>query len=864
MGEVYRARDTRLDRAVALKVLPPADAAASAGQFAREARAISQLNHPHICTLYDVGEAPLPGASGPPARYLVMELVDGETLAQLLTRGPLPLSRALIYAAQIADALARAHRTGIIHGDLKPANIMVTRAGVKLLDFGLATTAARADGKTWVDEDTGATNVANPGMVTGTLQYLAPEKLEGGPSTERSDIFACGAVIYEMITGRKAFEGDTPAAVIAAILRHDPPPLASARPETPAMLDHVVLTCLARDPEQRWQNAADLSRELTWISRDGLHPEPPAPSRRWRSVAVAVAAAVAIVAALAAMYARRPERRLPVARTTVLLPEGLRFPVAAALGGIGRFALSPNGRQLAFVAVDGSGNQMVWVRALDTLEPKPLPGTDGGSSPFWAPDSRTIAFFAQGQLKTVDLDGGAPLVVASPAFNATGAWFGDTILFTPAPNAPLHRVQSTGGTATPVTALDTANGDILHRSPFFLPDGRHFLYIAVAARTGGQTGPRGVFVGSLAGGEARAIADTGSTAKYAAGRLIFLRENTLVAQPFDPDRLTLSGEPRPIAEQVELTSPGSATFSVSADGTLAYQTSSGSGSQLVWFDREGHQTGIVGEAAQYGDIELSPDGRQAAVSILDPVVNTRDLWIVDLARGVRTRLTSDKAEDIAPVWSPDGTRVVFASNRSGHFDLYERAASGIGAEMPVLQNALEKYPASWSKAARALLFWTFSAGQTGLSTLMPDGDTTAKSFLGSPVNQGAFSPDGRWVMYYSGESGRSEVYVVPFPNPARRWQISTAGGSYSRWRLDGREVFYAGRNNMLTAVSVTARGDDLEVGTPRPLFEARRVGRGNFYDIAPDGEHVLLNTLREQDASATITLVQNWTAALQP
>jgi serine/threonine protein kinase len=863
MGDVYRARDTRLDRTVAIKVLSSALAAEAQARdrFEREARAISHISHPHICTLYDVGEH-----EG--LRYLVMELLEGETLAQRLERGALPIDQAIAFATQIADALDKAHRAGIVHGDLKPANVMVTRTGVKLLDFGLATQRTAAP-RTANTDATSTTIVSQPGTVLGTLQYLAPEQLEGKDADARSDIFAFGAVLYEMVTGRRAFDGHTPAGVIAAVMQHEPPPMTTLRPATPPAVAHIVSTCLAKDPDERWQHAGDLARELRWAAAvpaaGSAASAPPARARLW--MALAALFLISTIAAIAWAYRERPAPERFATRTSILLPEGLRFPSGGAVGGVSRFALSPDGRRLAFIATDAGGNQMLWVRPLDSLKATPLSGTDGASSPFWSPDSRTIAFVAQGQLKTVAADGGAPVVIADRAANTTGAWNrDDVILFTPTLYSPLYRVPAAGGMPQPVTALDKTAGDLLHRNPAFLPDGRHFLFVAAGSRDGGVVGPRAVYVGSLDRGEgSKLLIDSGTNVRYGSGHVIFVRENVLMAQPFDADRLALTGEPRPVAEQVELTGPGSAAFTVSATGVLAYQPSS-EGSQLVWFDRAGRQLSAVGEPAAYDDIELSPDGRRAAVSVRDDATNTRDLWIFDIERGVRTRFTRDPAEDVAPLWSPDGNRLAFASNRKGHYDIYRKDASGLDGETLLLGDDTEKYPISWTHDGRELLLWFFDpeSRATGLALFTPGASTKPSPFIATPASPGRLSPDGRWVAYYSAESGRNEVYVVPFPMASRKWQVSTNGGMLPRWRADGRELFYAGRDNRLMAVTVEPNGGDLQIGTPRALFEARPVGTRSFFDVARDGMRFLVNMVRGESATPSITVVQNWDAALAP
>ena len=862
MGEVYKARDTRLDRTVAVKVLKPSLAHEPdfRERFEREARAISRLNHPNICTLHDVGAA---GA----VNFLVMEYVEGETLAARLARDALPLGEALACGIQIAEALEQAHRQGIIHGDLKPGNVMLTKTGAKLLDFGLAKQlpARMPEVSDTSDTSTRALPV-NEVPLLGTLPYLTPEQLEEKPPDARTDIFAFGAVLYEAITGQRAFAGDSHAAVVAAIMRAHPRPMAEMRP-TPPALERVVATCLAKDPDERWQNAGDLARELKWIASGAFSPAGAeraprtASNRLW--IAVAVLLALSTVTLAAMLLLRRPPDA-GVYRTAILLPEGLLFPGGGPLGGVGRFALSPDGHRVAFVASDPEGNVRLWVRPLDSLTARLLPDTDGAGSPFWSPDSDRIAFVAQGQLKTIDPAGGTPLTL-TPAINATGSWnTDDVILFSPTPTSSLHAIPATGGTPRPVTTLDTASGDILHRNPFFLPDGGHFLYVAVSARSGETTAARASFVASLDSTEQpRLLMESGSLVAYSRGHLVFLRDNRLVAQPFDVNRLELTGEPRPITEQVELAGPVSSPFSVAESGLLAYLPESGPGSQLVWFDRSGQRLGALGEPADYGDIVLSPDGRRAAVSVLDGAVNTRDIWVFDIARGVRTRVTFDPSDDVTPAWSADSTQLVFASNRAGHFDIYRKAASGVGMEEVVLGDDSEKYPTAWSPDGRSLLFWTFGSEGTHVRLLnLVDRSSTA--FVGSPSNPARLSRDGRWAAYYSNESGRSEIYVVSFPKPSEKWQLSNAGGSLPQWRGDGREVVYLGRDNRLTAVQVEERGSGLDVAAPHPLFDTRPVGPRSFFDVSPDGQRFLINSRRSESLSSSITLLQNWTRLTPP
>jgi len=861
MGEVYKARDTRLDRTVAVKVLKASLAHDQEfrERFEREARVISQLNHPNICTLHDVGQE---GAID----FLVMEYVEGETLAERLAREQIPLDQAMACGIQIAEALERAHRQNIIHGDLKPGNVMLTKTGAKLLDFGLARQLPAALPQ--VSDALTRAFTMNASPVLGTLPYLAPEQLEEKRPDARTDIFALGAVLYESVTQKRAFPGDSYAAVIAAIMRSQPPSMAMIQP-TPAALDRAVAACLAKDPDERWQNAGDLARELKWIAAGGslgpvAAPVSPRPPRlRLLIAAIAVLALSTLVMAIT-MLLGRTQPATTAYRTSILLPEGLLFPGAGQLGGIGRFALSPNGRRVAFVASDPEGNVRLWVRSLDSLTAMALPDSDGAGSPFWSPDSSMVGFVAQGQLKTVDPSGGTPTTI-TPAFNVTGSWSSaNIILFTPSPASPLHAVPATGGTPRPVTTLDASLGDVLHRNAFFLPDGRHFLYVAVSARTGETTGARAVYVGSLDSNEpGRLLIDHGSSVAFSQGHLVFLRENRLVAQRFDLDRLDLTGDPTPITEQVELAGPSSTPFSVTESGALAYQPASGPGSQLVWLDRDGRRLGTLGEPADYGDIVLSPDGRRAAVSVLNAAVNTRDIWVFDISRGVRTRVTFDPSDDVAAAWSPDSSQLVFASNRAGHFDLYRKAVAGVGNDELIFQDESEKYPTAWSPDGRSVLYWTF--GSEGAQVrLLALGGTSSTGFVGPPANPVRLSGDGRWAAYSSTESGRSEVYVVAFPKPSEKWQLSNAGGSLPQWRGDGREVFYAGRDNRLMAVSIEVRGSELQVVAPQALFDVRPVGPRSFFDVMPDGQRFLVNSRRTDSLSSSITLLQNWTSLTPP
>ncbi len=877
MGEVYRARDTRLERTVAIKILSEhiASDVDLRHRFEREARVISSLDHPHICALYDIGQQD--GID-----FLVMQYLEGETLARHLRNGPLPIDQTLRCAIEIADALDKAHRQGIVHRDLKPGNVMLTKSGAKLLDFGLARTGAggrgRADGVTAAPTEQGLTD---KGAILGTFEYMAPEQLEGKEADARTDIFAFGVVLHEMATGRKAFEGKSRASLIAAILERDPPSISSLQPLTPPALDRIVRKCLAKDPEERWQSAHDLMSELKWISETPAQAGGPVAvaavvndaggSRRTSRVAWLAAAGFAAVAMLAALTLGaltylRTAAEPPTMRSSVSLPEGWSLALLGGNISTAPLAVSPDGRRMAVVARSTDGKILLWIRALDTLAARPLTGTDGASSPFWSPDSRFLGFFADGKLKKIEVSGGPPITLCDAPNNLGGAWSSTgVIVFAPMSPTALQKVSESGGIPTPATVF--GKGETLHWRPSFLPDGRHFLY---RANTPGMPGP--IYVTSLDSTDRTLLLNADSSnILYAQGHLLFLRERTLMAQAFDPRRLALTGEPVPIAEQIEIqaTFPNG-IFSASANGILAYQTGSGSkGSQLAWFDRGGKQIGVLGDQADYGDVELSPDRTRAAVTVVESPSRTRDIWVFDLARGLRTRLTFDPANDFAPVWSADGSRLVFDSIRNGAGGLFQKAASGTGGEESIPQAGAAAgggpgglRASSWSGDGRYLLH--HNGGD--LWTLPFVGDRKPTRIMQTPFLEfgGKFSPDGRWIAYISNESGRMEVYVAPFPNVSGKWQVSTAGGTLPRWRNDGREIFYLSPTNTLMAAEVSGQASGFKVGAVRPLFETRaRISSRYPYDVSADGQRFLVNSDLQAAASSPITLVVNWTAGLK-
>jgi eukaryotic-like serine/threonine-protein kinase len=869
MGEVYRARDTRLERTVAVKVLPQRLSASpeSRQRFEREAKTISQLSHPHICALYDVGNQ-----EG--VEYLVMEYLEGETLADRLAKGPLPLEQTLRFGIEIADALDKAHRQGIVHRDLKPGNVMLTKSGVKLLDFGLAKAMAPPTPQGSLTALPTQQGLTQEGTILGTFQYMAPEQLEGKEADARTDIFAFGCVLYEMATGKKAFSGATQASLISSILRDDPQPISQIQAMAPPALDRVARSCLAKDPEDRWQSAHDVAGELKWIGESDSQAGAAAPVvvRRknrerlaWEMTAVILFVALAAAVVTAARYAHRVGALSRPMRLSIALPE------KSALRAV---ALSPDGTKLVFVGRDSSGKNALWIRALDSLALQPLPGTENPSFPFWSPDSRFIGFFADGKLKKINASGGSPQTLCDAPVNRGGTWNRDgVILFAPVVTGPLYRVSASGGVPIPVTRFDPSRGEASHRWPFFLPDGRHFLYDVASFGSGGQQEKMGIYVGSLDSKEEKFLLRANSSVAYAPpGYLLFFRERSLMAQSFDAKGMHVTGEPFSIAEEVQyFPQHYGALFSVSENGVLLYQARSTSGvSQLVWFDRSGKEMGSLGAPANQANPRISQDGKRVALDIIDPQIGNMDIWIYESSGGVATRFTSDPAFEADPIWSPDGSRIVFFSNRKGGPDLRQKSSSGAGSEEVVLHSESSKYPTDWSPDGRFILYRAFDA-KTNLELWVQPfgGDRRPIPFLKARfgADLGQFSPDGRWVAYASNESGKWEIYVAPFPGPGSNWKVSSAGGSEPRWRRDGKELFYLAPDEKLMAVEVK-EGSTFSADAARPLFQTRRrehISSNDLfsYDVSADGQRFLVNTDIGEVTSPPLTVVLNWPAGLE-
>jgi serine/threonine protein kinase/Tol biopolymer transport system component len=885
MGEVYKAKDTRLDRTVAIKTLP-AHVAADPDlrqRFEREARAVAALSHPHICTLYDIGNQD--GVD-----FLVMEYLEGETLADRLARGAdparpgLPTEEALRYAIEIAGALDAAHRAGIVHRDLKPANIFLmartaqssraeesrmerrlsATASVKLLDFGLAKTSAPVVATSGLSMlPTTPPGLTVKGTILGTFQYMAPEQIEGQEADARTDIFAFGAVLYEMVTGRKAFQGKTQASLLGAIMQADPPPVASLQPLTPPSLDRVIRKCLAKDPDLRWQSARDLQDELQWIA-DGRAETvtaavtPSAAPRRARERAAWAIAAVCAVAAITSagwLWLGRSTTN-PAKVSFDIITESAPNPL--------QIALSPDAARLAAFSSTPQGNA-IWLRRLDEVGGQILAGTTGAAYPFWSPDGRFLAFFASGKLNKIDVFGGPAQPLCDAPSGLGGTWNrAGAIVFAPA-NGPLFTVPAAGGIPVQVTELDKARGDTAHRHPKFLPDGRHFLFYLVS----GKPENTGLYLGAMDSKETTRLVASDAMGVFAPpDHLLFMRDTTLMAQRFDPRRLELQGDPFPAAQGVGINTGNSVSgIAVSDTGVLAYRLGGGASDRVLqWVDRSGMPLGEAGATGAHENVSLAPGGDRLVETRLDGT--TGDIWVADLTRGSSSRFTFDPALDDNAIWSPDGSQIVFASSRDGGVrNLYIKSAGGAGQEELLLKTDASKFPTDWSRDGQYILYTELMNGQD-VWVLPLSGDKKPMPFLQTPFpeNRARFSADGRWIAYTSYESGQGQVYVQSFPPSGGKWQISTAGGVEPHWRGDGRELFYI-FGGAMWAVDVTATNPtSFTAGVPRKLFDAV-LGTGNLntrYDVTRDGQRFLLNGNSSLfNAVPPIRIVVNWMTGLQ-
>ena len=850
MGEVYKARDTRLDRTVAIKILPDhfAGDAQLKVRFEREARTISQLSHPNICTLFDVGE-----------NFLVMELLDGQTLADRLSRGPLPFEEVLKFGTQIAEALGRAHRAGIVHRDLKPGNVMLTKSGAKLFDFGLARSSAIA-GFSRAGAEPAAT-LAKPltaeGTIVGTFQYMAPEQLEGAEADARTDIFALGCALYEMTTGKRAFDGKTRTSVIAAIVSSTPKPLREIHPVTPAAFEHVVTKCLEKDPDARWQNAQDVAEELRWIAEGELATRP-RPSARWLIFAAALLALVigALIGAWTMVGRRAPAT---VMYTEINPPEKTNFLFDASPA-----VLSPDGRKIVFIAQPKDGTPLLYVRSLDKPDAQPLRGTENALFPFWSPDARFLGFFADGRLKRIAATGGSADSLAQASTARGGSWAGDTIIYAPTPQSVIYRIPAIGGEPRPVTRLNVDRGDTSHRFPVFLPDGRHFL-----AFVQGVTEHDNILLGSVDGDEERTVMSSDSSVSFVSPDIVlFVRERTLRAQRMDLNSFRLVGEPTPLAEQVQTSyALNFANFSSSANGLLTYVSGvSATRTNFAFFDGTGKLLSTIGTTAEQLDPRIAPDGHAVVYSRMGPN-GSSDIWSIDLRRNVSTQLTFSPSNEYSPAWSPDSKSILYSAFEKRPGDIFIKRVGGTGPGDPLVVDKRRKIVSQWTADGKYIIYhvlipnsqWDIEAFSIADKKVIPLVHTLASEIMGQ------VSPDGRWLAYASDESGKSEIYVQAFPNGGGKSQISGNGGTMPVWSASGHEVYYASPSGAIMAATVHA-GSPFLADSPRVLFSPNiRLVSGvtrRQFDVSRDGRFLVNTVPAETQAVSGVTLVQNWTAKL--
>jgi serine/threonine protein kinase len=872
MGEVYRARDVRLDRTVAVKVLAShlSSSPELKQRMEREARAISALNHPHICQLYDIG-------SQNGTDYLVMEFLEGETLAERLRKGAIPLPEVLKIGIAVAEALAVAHRSGIVHRDLKPGNIMLTQGGAKLMDFGLAKalgmqTAAPGSGAA-PPSFTAAATLSGPspltpltmaGSIIGTIQYMSPEQIEGKEADARSDIFAFGAVLYEMVAGKRPFSGKSQISLASSILESDPAPISAVKPQIPPACEHVVATCLQKNPEERYQSATDIKLELQWIAADksspAAAPVTPAPSRSRERLGWAAALVAAIVlTGSAALFFYHPAQSAPSMRSVINPPDKAHINLTGDTAGPP--VLSPDGSAIVFAASGADGKTTIWVRPANSLDARPLPETDNAIFPFWSFDSRSIAFFADGKLKVVDLSGGSAQIIADAPFGRGGAWGADGIIvYSPATQDRLYRVSANGGTPAPVTTVDTSQHSS-HRWPSFLPDGKHFLYLAINHQVPANDA---IYYASVDGSVNKPLFKSQANAIYADGYILFARNEQLLAQAFNPSSGAISGEPQPLVRGVV---NDSVTWhmdaSASNDGLLIYG-SGGSGSvDLLWMDRATKQLSTIsGNLGNLKAASVSPQGDRIALEIS---TGTSDVWVLDLARGTRTRLTFDSAGNHGPQWSPDGKWIVYNSGRNGRSQIFRKPSDGSGAEEELLADDQIVMPSDWSHDGKYIFYQRGVPGTQDIWALRLEGDR--KPFLVVPTTPktlrtlAKLSPNERWLAYTSNESGSIENYVVAFNGGHGKWQVSVNGGLDPSWSRDGSELYYVDTANSICAVPVKEVGGALQFGAPQTLVSSWSTPSA-FYQVSPEGKKILLYHVSQQ-VSDSVTVVTNFTEGLK-
>ena len=878
-GEVYRARDTRLDRTVAIKVLNSqlvANAELRA-RFEREARIVSQLQHPHICVLHDVGHE---GETD----FLVMEFLEGESLSDRLKRGPLPPAELLKIAIQVADALEKAHRAGVVHRDLKPGNVMLTKLGAKLLDFGLAkplaaapNSATRNSGSASIlaaalTQTSPAVSPSSPlstaGALIGTVQYMSPEQVQGIDADARSDIFGFGVMLFEMATGKRAFEGKTQATIVGQILAVDPPSASAVRPEITASLDRVIHLCLEKDPDERIQTAHDLKLDLQAIAAEQSEHRAAADQQRNSSPRgrigwLAAIIGSALLGALTALLLHHPTNPAPSIRAFIPPPPNAPFHLT------GDYAappvLSPDGKLIAFTAADAQGESEIWIRPVNSVDAHSIPGTRYPYFLFWSPDSRWLGFFSIDKLKKVDINAGSAVdlaeITTGPAKG--GTWGPDgTIIFSPGANVPLMKINPAGGTPQPLTKVDTAL-HTSHRWPFFLPDGKHFLYLAIN-HDPSKTDNDAIYYASLDGRENRLLFHTHSNPVYADGFLLFAQGDKLLAQSFDPAKGDLKGDAQLVATGV-IYDPATWHMDVSAidDGLLVYASGLIGSRQLAWLDRNGKDVGILADNLTPAFVRLSPQGDRVALN-MDSGAGSGDIWIIDLGRGVRSQLTFGPITNERPEWSRDGKWIYYASLRNGRYSVFRKLADGSSPEESIFAGDENVFPDDCSPDGKTLLLDLNSNGKSSVWAL-PLTEPRKPQQIIDNGEYASFPPDGRYVAYHSYESGQWQVFVIPSGNRKGKWQVSPNFGGLPYWASDGKQLYYVGRTGntfSLVSVPVKEQGDGLQFGAPQTLINKINVAGNPYYDVSRDGKKILLQRNSQQD-NQSVTLVTNFADGLK-
>ena len=884
MGEVYRARDTRLGRDVAIKVLPAhlSSDPELKQRMEREAKAISALQHANICTLYDIG-------TQEGTNFLVMEYLEGQTLAERLAKGPLPIEQVLKIGTEVAQALEKAHQHGIIHRDLKPANIMLTKAGAKLMDFGLAKPelpiASRAIGPVTPSSPTmnlaSLTAAVSPltqkGSIVGTFQYMAPELLQGREADVRSDLFSFGCVLYEMITGRRAFEGKSQLSVFTAILEKDPEPISASQPLAPPMLDRVVSACLAKDPADRFQSAHDVAMDLRWAA-DSVTVDSAKSSPKFRKSFAAWAAAflLALISLAGFLGYRWAKASAELISIHAEIPPPDKFSMDTTGDAGGMPVLSPQGDKIAFVAHSGE-TKLLWVRSLKSDSAQALDGTAGAAHPFWSPDGRFIGFFAAGKLMKIAVTGGPVATIANAPNSRGGSWSAnDVIVYAPDFNGVLAKVSAQGGAAEPATVIER-NRHTTHRWPWVLPDGKHFIFLATS-HTGGDPKQNGIYFGSIDSTEAHLVLATDSAAQYASGYLLYRANTALVAQPFDPTNGTLSASPIPLVNNLrDDVGVWRSIFAVSQNGLMIYQPGStdSAKSHLVLFDRSGkvladydpQEATTTNVRALLGvrDVRFSPDNRRVAFA------SGTGIWTLDLERKTKTRITFDQQVSQEPAWSPDGKALIFSSlvtSGGGNVEIRSKAADGSGSEKTLLAENNNYHNPDWSPDGKYLTYlWGEGEKMVSLWIRPVSGDGKPVAIVQPPSPQSnlsayRISPDAHWVAYASDESGQQDLYITSFPEGKGKWRVSSNSGAYPAWSGNGRELFFKDLSDNVLVCTVTPKGSEVEVGAPQRLFHAASPGIGVAFDVSSDGKRLLVNH-SEEEAQVPLQLITNWPAELK-